>query len=152
MAITEDTEQRIADNRGRMRQDKKVPFLIRDDGMLFPNVPLIGKKQNFRPYHGDVNASLEDRLRYLQGLQSKRRVINTEVVADEEAPFDIAKATKDELIAFAQDQYGSTIDPALHMNKIRSMVANLAGIDPASLFGRPPAKNAGLAPAATEQA
>jgi 1-acyl-sn-glycerol-3-phosphate acyltransferase len=68
-------------------------------GVLLPNVPLIARKPRFRPYHGSVNASLEERLDYLKGLSGKRRVINSQAHADEEAPFDIAKATKDELIA-----------------------------------------------------
>lgn len=147
MAIDENLEQRVADHRGKTRQSKTVPFLIRDDGVLFPNVPLIAKKSNFRPYHGDVKATLEERLNYLKGLPGKRRVINSAVQADEEAPFDIAKASKDELIAFAQEQFGEIIDPAEHLNKIRSVVARLAGIDVASVFSAPGLKKAAAAPA-----
>ncbi len=129
MAIDEQLEQRVAEHRSKTRQNKAVPYLIRDDGILMPNTPLIARKQNFRPYHGDIAASLEDRMRYLQGLGSKRRVINSAVAADDEAPFDIAKATRDDLITFAQEQYGEILDPALHLNKMRSIVAKLAGAD-----------------------
>jgi len=132
MAIDENLEERVAAHRSATRQNKQVPWLIRDDGLIVPNVPLVAKKQNFRPYHGDIKAPLEDRMRYLQNLGSRRRVINSAVLADEEAPFDIAKATKDELISFAQDQFGEILDPALHLNKMRSMVAKLAGVDPKS--------------------
>lgn len=131
MAIDEKLESRVAEHRGKTRQNKQTPWLIRDDGMIVPNVPLIAKRSNFRPYHGDLKASQEDRMRYLQNLGSRRRVINSAVQADEEAPFDIAKATKDELIAFAQDQHGEILDPALHLNKMRSIVAKLSGVDPA---------------------
>lgn len=129
MAIDEKLEERVAGHRSMTRQNKTTPWLIRDDGMIVPNVPLIAKKNNFRPYHGDITASLDDRMRYLQNLGSKRRVINSAVAADDEAPFDIAKATKDDLIAFAQEQFGEVLDPGLHLNKMRSIVANLAGVD-----------------------
>lgn len=132
--INEGFEARVSAHRGATRQDKRTPFLIRDDGVLFPNVPLIAKKPNFRPYRGDVSDSLEKRLQYLRGV-SGRRVINTEAVADEDAPFDIAKASKDDLIKFAADEYGEIVDPAMHLNKIRSMVARLAGVDAATVFG-----------------
>lgn len=145
-AIDEATEQRIAESRGRIRQDKHVPWLIRDDGMLFPNVPLIAKKQNFRPYHGDLQASLEDRLNYLKGIRSQRRVINSAAMADAEAPFDIAKASKDELIQFALDEHGVTIDPETHLNKIRADVARLAGLLPPVRGGAPAANAAGGLP------
>lgn len=132
--ITEAFEARVAAHRNATRQDQRVPFLIRDDGVLFPNVPLIAKKPNFRPYRGDIKAPLEERMKFLRGV-SGRRVINTEVVADEEAPFDIAKASKDDLIKFAADEFGEIIDPADHLNKIRSQVAKLAGVDAATVFG-----------------
>ena len=132
--INEAFEARVAAHRSATRQDTKVPFLIRDDGVLFPNVPLIAKKPNFRPYRGDIKAPLDERMKFLRGV-SGRRVINTEVVADEEAPFDIAKASKDDLIKFAVDEFGENIDPADHLNKIRSVVAKLAGVDAATVFG-----------------
>lgn len=144
MAIDEGLEQRIAESRGRVRQDKKVPFLIRDDGVLLPNVPLIAKRQNMRPYHGDLHASLEERQNYLKGIRSQRRVINSAVQSDDDAPFDIAKATKDELIAYALEEHGTTIDPEQHLNKIRADVARLAGLLPSVKA----AKAAGLQPAA----
>lgn len=137
--LDENFEARVAQHRGRTRQDKQVPFLIRDDGVLMPNVPLIAKKPNFRPYHGDVAASLEERMQYLKGIPSRRRVINSAVLADQEAPFDIAKASKDDLIKFAEEEYGYTVDPATHLNKIRSDVAKLAGIDVATVFSGKPA-------------
>lgn len=129
MAIDENLEERVAAHRGKTRQHKTTPWLIRDDGMIVPNVPLVAKKSNFRPYHGDIKASIEDRMRYLQNLGSKRRVINTAQAADDDAPFDIAKASKGDLITFAQDQFGEILDPALHLNKMRAIVGKLAGVD-----------------------
>lgn len=128
MAVTEQLEEAAADRRSRNRQSKTVPFLIRDDGVLMPNVPLIARKKNFRPYHGDPAASLQERMEFLQGLSAKRRVINSAEQADEEAPFDIAKASKDELITFAEENYAVTLDPAMHLNKMRAEVARMAGL------------------------
>ncbi len=139
MALDEAFQDRVAEHRARTRQDRAIPFLIRDDGVLFPNVPLIAKKQNFRPYHGPVDAPLEERMQYLKGLPARRRVINTAVKADEDAPFDIAKASKDDLIQFAEEQFGVTLDPALHLNRMRADVARLAGVG----NSREPASNAG---------
>lgn len=136
MAIDENFEERVAQSRGRSRQNKQVPFVIRDDGVLFPNVPLIAAKQRFRPYHGKLDASLEERQEYLKGLAPRRRVVNT--APDEEPPFDIARATKDELIQFAENEFGYTIDPAEHLNKVRSAVAKLAGVDPKRAQRVPP--------------
>lgn len=130
MAIDENLEQRVADHRGKNRQNKATPWLIREpDGMLFPNVPLLAKKQNLRPYHGPLDASLEDRLRYMQGLPGKRRVIVSGEPVDETPPFDLAKCTKDELIAFAEQEYGYTLDPAGNLHTLRAEFAKVAGIE-----------------------
>jgi hypothetical protein len=128
MAIDEKLEQAVAESRGRSRQNKLVPWLIRDDGMIVPNVPLVAKKPNFRPYHGRIDASLEDRKRYLQNLGSKRRVIVDETPAEEAPPFVVSKANRDELVAFAQEQFGATLNPEDHLNKLRAQVAKLAGV------------------------
>lgn len=137
MAIDENLEERVAQHRGRTRQSKTVPFLIRDDGALFPNVPLIAKKQRFRPYHGPLGAPLNERMQYLRGGPGARRqVVDSSPTPPEQEPFDLAAATKDELIAFAEQEYGVTIDPATHMNKIKADVARLAGIEPSTIFGR----------------
>lgn len=125
--IDENLEQRVADHRGKTRQNKEVPWLIRDpDGSLWPNTPLLAKKQNMRPYRGRVDATLEERLRYLQGFGSRRRVIVSEV---EEAPFDLAKCTKEELIAFAEEEYGYTLDPEGNLHALRAEFAKVAGIE-----------------------
>lgn len=127
--ITPEIEERIAAHRGKTRQSKTCPWLIRDDGMVFPNVPLIAKKQNFRPYNGDPAAPLEQRMQYLQGLSHQRRRVIMSAPVVEEEPFDIAKATKEELIAFAMEEFAEPIDPGEHLNKVRAIVAKLAGVD-----------------------
>lgn len=117
------TEERIAERRSRLRQDKKVPLLIRDDGMLYPNTKLVAKKQNFRPYHGNPKASLQDRLRYLKGLGAQRAVVYTE---EPEEPFDIGKADADALVQFAMEQWGAVLDPAKPLKVLRSEVFKLS--------------------------
>lgn len=129
MAFDEGLEERVAAHRGRTRQNRAAPWLIRDDGAIFPNVPNIAKKNNFRVYHGDIKAPLEERLRYLQGLPGKRRVIVSGEPTDEAPPFDLAKCTKDELIAFAEQEYGYTLDPEKNLHTLRSEFAKVAGIE-----------------------
>jgi hypothetical protein len=127
--ITPELEKRIAEHRSKTRQSKTCPWLIRDDGMIVPNVPLIAKKQNFRPYHGDPGATIEERMRYLQGFSHKRRAVVMSAPLVEDEPFDIAKATKEELIQFAMEEFSEPIDPEEHLNKVRTIVAKLAGVD-----------------------
>lgn len=117
------TEQRIADRRSRLRQDRDVPLLIRDDGMLYPNTKLVAKNPRFRPYHGDPKANLEDRMRFLQGFAGKRAVTFT---ASADEPFDIGKADADALAEFAMDQYGAVLDPAKPIGVLREQVFKLS--------------------------
>lgn len=117
-----------AGHRSKARQDKQVPLLIRDDGMLFPNVPLIAKKKNFRPYHGNPNATLEERMAYLAG-RAGRRVMASMPFEDDE-PFDISTADRNALIDFAEAEYGEIMDPELSTKEIKVRVARLAGLIP----------------------
>lgn len=138
MAIDENLEERVAQNRGRTRQNKTTPWLIRDDGMLMPNVPGIAKKNNYRPYHGALDATLEQRMEYLRGFGGRQRRAVVASAPVEVEPLDISKATKAELIAFAEEEFGYTIDPDDHLNKVRSAVAKLAGVDPKAAQGQKP--------------
>lgn len=135
------TEQRIADRRARLRQNQSVPFLIRDDGMLYPNTVLVARKPNFRPYHGDPKATLTDRLRYLQGLGAKRAVSYT---PEPEAPFDIGAADVDALAEFAQEQYGAILDTSKPIKTLREQVYKLSQLpDPALALPDPQAADVG---------
>jgi hypothetical protein len=128
-AQNEALEERVASQRGKMRQNKAVPWLIRDDGTIFPNVPLIARKQNFRPYHGAIDAPIEERMKYLAGFGSRgRRQVVMSGPIEELPPFDIAKATKEELIEFAMEEFSEPLDPELGVNEMRAAVAKLAGV------------------------
>lgn len=128
--LTEQQQAAAINARNARRQNKAQPWLIRDDGQIFPNVPLLAKRKNMRVFTGDINAPLEERMRYLQGMPGKRRV-----VFEEAEPFNITKASKEELVAFAFDEYSEVIDPAEHINKVRALVCRLADLDYNEVFG-----------------
>jgi len=128
------------------KQDKKVPFLIHvHDARLVPNVPQLGGDGKlippnplYRPYHGNPKASLDERLAYLSTVGTSgaatRTVVKTVVLAPEEAdalpedekPFDIGKASREELLAFALDTYGTALPPDTHLATLRKQVNALA--------------------------
>ncbi len=126
--IDENLEERVATHRGRTRQNKAVPWLIRSpDASLWPNTPLLAKKQSMRPYHGDINATKEQRLAYLEGGPGRRRVVVSE--STEQPPFDLGKCTKDELVAFMEEEYGYTMDPEGNLHTLRAEAAKVIGIE-----------------------
>lgn len=133
--ITDAQEANLSNMLARNRQDKAVPFCINvKDGRLMPNVKEIREHADYRVYKGNYKASLDERMAYLRsggfgGAPGKRAVVmpaeDVEPVAEQE-PFDIAKASKDELVAFAFDQWSEVLDPATHLTTLRSQVVKLA--------------------------
>jgi hypothetical protein len=120
-------EAAISEARGRTRQNKEVPFLINiEDFRLVPNVKLIAQNPKYRPYHGDVNATLEQRRAYVTKLGRQVRVINT---SEDDDTVDIGKMNADQLLAFAADEFGAALNPAHSEAKLRQEVARLAGLD-----------------------
>lgn len=95
---------------------KAVGWAIRDDGMLYPAYDSVLRQQNYRPYHGDVNASLEQRLRYLQGFSEGTAAKE----AAEKGVFNIATAEKEDLIDFMLDEYGHQLDSRKTIEKMRT--------------------------------
>ena len=106
------------------RQDTRAPLLINtDDARLMPNVPRILANPKYRVYHGDPKADLTARMAYLKsGGQGPARA----VVAEDITPFDVNKASKDELIAFAANEYGADLDAGSDIRTLRKKVAELA--------------------------
>jgi len=133
MAITEAQEANLSAQIARNRQNKQTPFCIHvKDGRLMPNVPEILAHPDYRPYKGNYKASLDERMAYLRsggfGGAGKRAVVmpaDDEPVVEQE-PFDIAKATKEELVAFAFDQWTEVLSMDTHLTTLRSQVAKLA--------------------------
>lgn len=118
--ITDAQEAAIAARRAQTQQDKKHPFLIHvDDGRLMPNVPRLRGHLKYRVFTGSPKATPEERMAWLRSMG------NGTPVATEE-PFDIGKATIDEMIAFAQAEYGVALDSSMHHNKMRSELRRLA--------------------------
>lgn len=120
--ITDKQEQAVADARGKNRQDKKTPLLInRDNLRLMPNTPLIRRRPQYMPYDGAATDDEATRRAYVDGVGTRRaRVINSQAEAD---VFDIGKANKDELIAFAMSEYGKMLNAESDVRTLRKEFA-----------------------------
>lgn len=106
------------------RQDSAAPLLINiEDGRLMPNTPNIRALPGYRVYHGDPKADLDARMAYLRSGGHGRK--HTPVM-DDAQPFDVAKATKEELLAFAMNEYGAALDVAADVRSLRKKVMELA--------------------------
>jgi hypothetical protein len=126
--ITQAQENAMADSRASSRQygqDKRHPFLINiDDGNLIPNTATLRKqrlgKGKYVVYTGDAKASLDERMAYLasslRGL-GRTRVIDSTVT--QEPPFDVGTCSKDDLLAFAANEYGVVLDRTKPLDVLR---------------------------------
>ena len=142
MPISEVMEQKMVEaNRARNAQDKRHPMLINiRDGRLIPNVPKLRTHKDYRIYMGDPQAPLVDRMRVLQtqGLLHGAAVVDTQnnrerlqmgtVESEGVEPFDIAKASREQLKAFAAANYGVELDKDgnTHLMTLRAQVRDLA--------------------------
>ena len=142
MPISEVMEQKMVEaNRSRNAQDKKHPMLINiKDGRMLPNVPKLRTHKDYRVYMGDPKAPLDERLRVLQtqGMLQGAAVVDTQNNAEhlkmgsvdgaDGEPFDIAKATREQLKAFAAGNYGVELDKdgSTHLMTLRAQVRDLA--------------------------
>ena len=109
----------------KRRQDKTNPFVIHiENGRLMPNTPRLRAHAMYRVYGGALEASLPERMAWLKGMmRMPRKVVNTAPAQD---TFDIGTATADDLVVFALEEFGATLDPALPLKKLRTKVAELA--------------------------
>lgn len=124
VAITESQEDAIAAARARSRQDKVHPFLIHlEDGRLIPNTPLIRKNPKYRVYLGDINATLSERMRFINSGVGRTKVVDSS--EPEPDVFDIGKATKDELVVFAMGTYGVSLAADTDIRTLRKQVSDL---------------------------
>ncbi len=125
--ITAEQEQRLSDansRTGKKKQDRTNPMVIHiEDGRLMPNTPRLRAHAMYRVYGGSLDASLPERMQWLKGMMRQpRKVVNT---TPDEA-FDIGTATADDLVMFALEEFGATLDPVLPLKKLRTKVAELA--------------------------
>ena len=110
----------------KRRQDKVHTHVVNvHDGRLMPNVQMLRDHKDYRVYTGPMDASSEDRLRWVAG-ELKRlpaKVLNSL----ENAPvFDVGTATRDDLIVFAMEEYGQQIKPETPLSTMRKMVLKFA--------------------------
>lgn len=106
------------------RQDKKDPLLISmTDFILFPNVPNLRKNPDMIVYRGKPDAGAEERRRYVETMKSGRSGLRQ--VIDTSEPFDVAKASAQELIDFALLEYGVALKP-MPTKVLRGQVVKLA--------------------------
>lgn len=109
------------------RQDTSSPLLINiKDGRLMPNVPNIRSLPDYRPYHGDPKANTATRMAYLRSGGHGANRAPAPVIFEDVQPFDVSKATKDELIAFAMNEYGLALDASADIRTLRKKVADAA--------------------------
>ena len=114
-----------AANTKKRRQDKDNPMVINvHDGRLMPNTPRLRVHKDYRVYTGDINAALPERMRWLKGAPRHQptKVVNTQEAADE---FDLGSASKEDIVLFALQQYGATLDPGQDIRTLRKAVMRL---------------------------
>lgn len=128
MALSEQQQDAISAARAaKSKQDPSTPFLIhRENGRLMPNTVLLRKHKDYRPYTGSVKASHEERMLFLRTGSSRPRMVNSVPEEAEAAPFDLGKATKDEIVAFAFTEFGAAFDPGTDIRTLRKQLAALA--------------------------
>lgn len=148
--ISEQVEAKMAAARAaRNKQDPEHPMLINiKDYRLMPNVPSLRNHRNYRPFAGDIRATYEERKRIVEtGTMLGRPIVVDTILAKlhasnpnvtppaplaspeaDEPPFDVGKATREELQAFALRYYGVDVDPdgKTHVMTLRSKVRSLA--------------------------
>jgi len=118
--ITDAQEAALAARRAQTAQDKRNPFLIHvDDGRLMPNVARLRGHVKYRVFTGSPKATPEERMAWLRSMGNGTPLPT-------EDPFDIGTASVAELIAFAASEYGVTLDPSTHHNKMRAELRRLA--------------------------
>ena len=130
--ITAAQDAAVVQARGKspkFKQDKRHPFLINvKDGRLFPNVGALRDDlkagKNYRIFTGSPKPTHDERMKWLetQGATLAARVIDS---GDSE-PFDIGKASVDEMVAFAATEYQVVLDPKKHHNALRAELRALA--------------------------
>lgn len=122
---SETLERQISAVRGRARQDKRNPLLISmKDHLLWPNVPNLRKNKDMILYTGNPKASADERRRYVESMKTGRAGVRA--VIDSSEPFDVAKASKQELLDFALTEYGKTLNPSAPDVTLRKQISIMA--------------------------
>lgn len=128
--ITEQQEQNLQsanDRRTAKRQDRTNPHVINvNDGRLMPNTQRLRQHKEYRVYTGPSNADLPTRMRWLEGMRRRApKIIDSSTDAADE-PFDIGKATKEDIAVFAMENFGKVFDLSLPLKTMREELKKLA--------------------------
>lgn len=143
MPMTETQQASLSQHQTKkFAQDKKVPMLINiNDGRLIANSLNVRANPDYRPYSGSLTASREERMAFVRSAigGARTRLINS---APDEAPtFDLGKATKAELIAFAMDEFALPLDEKTDIRTLRNQV--MAASEKANAVGAPTGEDLG---------
>jgi hypothetical protein len=106
----------------KYKQDTKVPLLINlKDGRLIANSINVRDLPDYRPYTGNPKASIEERMKFIASSigGSRSRVVDSSAEAPE---FDVAKATKDEIVTFAFNEFGVVLSEETDIRTLRKQL------------------------------
>lgn len=103
---------------------------IRDDGVLCPLTENILKQPNMKRYDGPMTPdfigagpdALANRLRHLDG---KTAATKRAIAVAQGQPFDIANASKDEILEFIYDEYGEKLDARQNIQTVRKQARDI---------------------------
>ena len=110
----------------KKRQDRENPMVINiHDGRLMPNTPRLRIHKDYRVYTGPIDASEPDRMKWVAGALKQRAAVVTNSRADEDI-FDLGAASKDDILVFANENYGKVLDPQTDIRTLRKIVMQLA--------------------------
>lgn len=127
--ISEQQETNLANaytRSSKKRQDRENPMVINiNDGRLMPNTPKLRIHKDYRVYTGDLTASEPERMRWLAGALRQRAPAVTNSREAEDV-FDLGAATKDDILVFANENYGKVLDPQTDIRTLRKIVMQLA--------------------------
>jgi hypothetical protein len=128
--ISEQQEANLAEAhaRSKKKQDKTHPHVINiDDGRLMPNTPRLRILPNYRVYGGDINAALPERMKWLKSAlrAHPKAIVNSKA---EEDTFDVGTASVDDLIVFAVENFGASLNPKHPLKNLRAEVMRLAEV------------------------
>ena len=106
-----------------LEEAQRQGVFVTEDPQLLALLSRLNVDQEIPPELYTAVAVILSWVYWLKGMQHMpRKVVNT--VPQE--VFDIGTATADDLVMFALEEYGATLDPVLPVKKLRTKVAELA--------------------------
>jgi hypothetical protein len=114
-------------NKGYVPDEGIVCIRVTDGMLCMANQMTINHSMTsgngeLRPYHGELNASLQERMLYIHGKNTKSGGTVKEDL--ETGKFDVDTASRADLIELAMDEYG--VDISAHKTRTKVLEAFLA--------------------------